>query len=77
MQDQGVSVADVDQLGQVLLVLAHVDDPLGVVAKDPEVPVDVEVDRRRLDAVRAQGFDDDPPLVEGFADGPVGEHHDG
>jgi hypothetical protein len=39
VEDQRV-LPDVHQLGQVLLVLAHVDHPTGVVAKEPEVLVD-------------------------------------
>ena len=76
VQDHGVRRADVDELGQVLLGLAHVDHALGVVAKDPEQLVDVEVDRGRLDAVVAQGVNDDPARGEGFFDGPIREDHD-
>ena len=71
------SVADVDQLGQVLLVLAHVDDPAGVVAEEAEVLVDVEVDRRGLDAALVERVDPDLARVERLADGAVGENHAG
>ena len=70
-------LAHVDQLGQVLLVLAHVDDPAGVVAEQPEVLVDVEVDRRGLDAALVERVDDDVAGGERLADGAVGENHAG
>ena len=54
VEDEGV-LPDIHQLGEVLLVLAHVDDPAGVVAEEPEVLVDVEVDRRGLDTALVEG----------------------
>ena len=71
VEDQGLPVGDLDQLGQVLEVLPDVDDAHGVVAEEPKVAVDVQVDRRRLDAAGAQGVDDDPLGIELFADGPI------
>ena len=45
MQDQRLLGIDLHELGEGLLVLFHVDDALGVAPEDPEVPVDVEIDR--------------------------------
>ena len=67
VEDQGI-LADVDQLGEVLLVLANVDDPAGVVAEEPEVLVDVEVDRRGLDTAVVEGVDHDVAGVERLTD---------
>jgi hypothetical protein len=77
VEDQRILVAHVHQLGQVLLVLADVDDPAGVVAEDPEVAVHMEIHRRRLDAALPQGVDDDAAGVERLTDGYVGENHVG
>jgi hypothetical protein len=46
-----------------------------VVAEQPEVPVDVQVDRGRLDALLAQGIDRYAPGVDLFAYGSVGQDH--
>ena len=50
VEDERAVVADLDQLGEVLLRLLRVDVGRRVVAEDAEVAVDVEVDRRRLHA---------------------------
>ena len=71
VEDQGLALGDLDQLGQVLEVLLDVDHAHGVVAEQPEVAVHVEVDRRRLDAVLAEGVDDDPARLELLADGAI------
>ena len=76
MEDQRV-LADVDQLGEVLLVLADVDHPAGVVPEEPEVLVDVEIHRRGLDAAVVEGVDHDVAGVERLTDGAVGENHAG
>ena len=60
---------------EVLLRVAYVDDPLRVVAKHAKELVDVKVDRRRLDAVLAQGVNDDSALRNGFFDGAIGKDH--
>jgi hypothetical protein len=76
MEDERV-VADVDQLGEVLLVLAYVDDPTAVIPEEPEVPVDVEIDRRGLDAGVVERFDPDMAGGECLAYGAVRENHAG
>ena len=75
MEDQALVLGDLDQLGQLLLVLLDVDHPLAVVAEDTEVAVDVEVDRGGLDAVVAERVDDDPARRQLLADGDVREDH--
>ena len=40
VEDEGAVVADLDQLGEVLLVLLRVDEAGGVVAEDAEVAVE-------------------------------------
>ena len=60
MQDEHVLVGDFDQLGQILLVLLHVDDARRVVAEDAEVRVQPDVERGRLDRVLADRVDADP-----------------
>ena len=55
--------------------VAHVDDALGVIAKDAKVLIDVQVHRRGLDTVLAQRLDEDPAVLQGFLDRAVREHH--
>src|ERR1035441_5943666 len=43
MEDQRRVLGDVDQLGQILLVLADVDHPTGVVTEEPKVAIDVQI----------------------------------
>ena len=45
MEHEHVVLGDRHQLGELLLVLLDVDRPQVVVAEDPEVTVDVQVDR--------------------------------
>jgi hypothetical protein len=45
MKDEGQVLPDVDQLGEVLLVLPDVDDPAGVISEQPKIPIDVQIDR--------------------------------
>src|SRR5271166_902724 len=71
VEDQGILHAHVDQLGQVLLVLTDVDNPLRVVPEEAEVLVHVEVDRGRLDAVCPKRVDDDPACLELLPNRPV------
>ena len=68
-------VADLDELGQVLLLLLHVDEGVEVVAEDAEVAVDAHVDARRLEQRRLVRVDLDPALAEQPRDGAVGEDH--
>ena len=71
----GVVLADLDQLGELLEVLLHVDVAHRVVAEHPEEAVDVEVDGRRLDAALVERLDHDAAGGQLLADGAVGEDH--
>jgi len=75
VKDEHRLFADLDELGEVLLVLLHVDVAHRVVAEDPEVTVDVQVDRRRLNRALVERLDGDSAFGEGLADRPVGEDH--
>src|SRR6478672_2036706 len=68
VEDEGFPVVDLDELRQVVLRLLRVDVRRRVVAEDPEVAVDVKIDRRRLDRVVRQRLDHDPPALELLAD---------
>src|SRR5664280_1892631 len=52
MEDERLVVRDGEELGQVRLGLADVDERVPVVAEDPEAPVQVEVDGARLEVDR-------------------------
>ena len=68
MEDERLVVLDRQQLGQVGLRRADVDVRVAVVAEDPERPVEVEVDRRRLEVVRVVRVDADRARLEGRPD---------
>jgi hypothetical protein len=71
VQDHRRIRADVDEFGQVLLGQFHIDNALGVVAKDTKKVVYVQVDRRGLDALVTEGINNDPARVDCLFDGPV------
>ncbi len=68
MQDEGLLVGDRQQLGQVGLRLADIDEGIAVVAEHAELPVQVQVDRRRLEAVGVIRVDAHPTGFHGGAD---------
>ena len=74
VEDERLAV-DLDQLGQVLLLLLDVDVRVAGVAEDAEVAVDPHVDARRLEQRRVVRVDLDPALAEQALDRPVGENH--
>ncbi len=74
MEDEWV-VAHVHQFGEVLLVLANVDHPAGVVTKQPEIAVHMQVDRRGLHARLVEGIDADLTRPDRLENGAVGEDH--
>ncbi|GMU78917.1 MAG: hypothetical protein AMXMBFR46_17100 [Acidimicrobiia bacterium] len=76
VEDERVGVAHLHELGEVLLGLLRVDEGRGVVAEHPEVAVDAQVDRRRLDRPVHHRLDDDAPRGDGLADRDVGQDHE-
>ena len=62
-----------DELGQLRLCLTHVDERIAVVAEHPEVTVEVEVHRRRLQARGIPGVDAYPTGLHGRPDVTVGK----
>ena len=77
MEDEGLLVGDGDELGQVLHPLADVDVGVAGVVEDAELPIDADVDARRLDQIRVVGVEGDPAGVDLLADRAVAEHHRG
>ena len=75
MEDERPVVVDLDELGQILLRLLHVDVGVARVVEDPEVPVDADVHTGRLKQRRVVGLDLDAPLFEKPRDGSIGENH--
>ena len=77
VEDEGLVVVDLDELGQVLHRLLDVDVRVARVAEDAEVAVDANVDARRLDEALVERVDSDAPLGHEAADRAVGEDHRG
>ena len=75
VQDERLVAGDLDQLGQLLHRLAHVDVRVASVVKDPELAVGAHVDARRLDQRLVEWVEDDAARLDLGADGPIGEHH--
>src|SRR5579862_6938618 len=75
MKDEGMVALDSDELGQLLLLLLHVDVRVAVVVEDPEEPVDPHVHARRLQKRVVIRVDLDPALRQQAGDGRVGENH--
>ena len=71
VEDERLAVGDLDELGEVLEILPDVDHADGVIAEEPKVAVDVQVDGRRLDALGAERVDDNPFGIDLFTDRPV------
>src|SRR5690606_2297067 len=72
---EGVVLVRLEQLGELLQVLLHVDVAHRVVAEDPEVAVEVQVDGGGLHARAVERVDDDAAGLDLLADGAVGEDH--
>ena len=77
VEDERLVVADLDQLGQVLHRLAHVDVGVAGVVEDAELAVDPHVDARRLDQLGIEGVEDDPPGLDLLPDRAVAQDHRG
>ena len=71
----GSSSADLDQLGQVLHRLAHVDERIAGVVEDPEAAGRPGRRRSRAGPSLVVGVDDDAPGLDLGPDGAVAEHH--
>jgi hypothetical protein len=71
MEDEGRSVLDLDQLGQVLLRLANVDIGVAVVVENPEIAVDANVDARRLEEGIVVRIDLDAAFIQATRDRPI------
>jgi hypothetical protein len=71
VQDHWGLIAHVDELSQVLLGFANVDDSLRVIAKHSKVSIDVHVHGRWLHAVVAERLNDQPTLCERLFDGQI------
>ena len=74
VQDERL-LLDLDQLGEVRLLLLHVDVRMTGVVEHAERSVHMQVDRRWLDARWVERVDQDVPRVDLLADGAVGEDH--
>ena len=64
MEDERRPVLDLDELGQVLLLLANVDVRIAVVVENPEEAVDPDVHARRLEQGFVVGIDLDPAFLQ-------------
>jgi len=73
VEDERLVVPDRQQLGQVRLRLADVDERVAVVAEDPEAPIEVEVDRARLEVGRIVRLDPHAPRLQCGPDVAVGQ----
>ena len=71
----GSSSLDLDQLGQVGLILGRIDERVLVVVEQPEEAVEPHVDARRLDHLAVERLEADPPGVEFGPDVAVAEEH--
>ncbi len=77
VEDERPSVADLHQLGQILLGFLRIDVRRGVVAEDAEIAVDVQVDRRGLHRGLPQRIDHDPTRPQRVSDRSIGQDHRG
>ncbi len=77
MQDERLVAADLEQLGQLGLLLAHVDVRVAIVAEDAKAAIEVQVDARRLDRLGRERIDDDPTGRDLRPDVAIREDHSG
>ena len=76
VEDEGlVAVLDLDQLGEVVHRLAHVDVRVARVVEDAEAAVHAHVDAGRLDEPLVVGVYDDPSSLDLGTDRAVAQHH--
>src|SRR4029079_19824226 len=67
MEDEGLRVLDLDELGQPLLLGLHVDVRVPRVPEHPEQAVDAAVEARRLHELRVVRVDNAPTRARGNA----------
>ena len=77
MQDERRVLLDLDELRQILLLRAHVDERVPVVVEDAEETVDPHVHARRLEQLLVVGLDHDATLAQEAGDRPIRENHAG
>src|SRR6266566_7029409 len=75
VEDEGLVVVDLDELGQILLRFLDVDERVARIVEDAEVAVDPYVHARGLEQRLVVGVDLDPAFAEQARDRPVGEDH--
>jgi hypothetical protein len=75
VQHEGVVGADLNEFGEILKVLLHINVAHRVVPKHAEKPIDMEIDRRWLDTTGVEGLDNDAAGFDLFTDGAVREDH--
>ena len=73
VEDEWLVGLDVQELREVGLRSADVDVRVAVVAKDPESPVEVQIDRGWLEVVRVVRVDPHAPRLERRPDVAVGQ----
>ncbi|MBG9885308.1 hypothetical protein ABE10_01635, partial [Bacillus toyonensis] len=64
MQDERLVRRDLDEAGQLGLVLRRIDEGVLVVVEQPEVAVQAHIDARRLDHRGFERVEPDPSLIE-------------
>jgi hypothetical protein len=75
VQDERVVGLDLDQLGEVLHGLLHVDVRMPRRVEDPEAVVQPHVDARRLDGVVVERVDHQPSGRDRLPQTTVGQDH--
>ena len=77
MQDEGLLLLHLDDLGEVIHRRFHVDERVPSVVERPEEAIDVEIHGAGLHVLVIEGIDADIPSGNGSSDIPVGEDHRG
>jgi hypothetical protein len=75
MEDEGLVVGDLDQLGQVVHRLPDVDVRVARVVEDAELAIRPHVDAGGLDQLGIEGVEHDPPGGDLLPDRAVAENH--
>ena len=75
MQDEGVELVYLHDLGQVGHLLLHVDEVVALAAEDAQLVAEGEIDAHRLHGLFAVGFHDQAAGANGALDVPVAQCH--